>query len=331
MQPILLIGVLTRLPPKTRDATHALFFLLSTPCSPNSEIYRKQFAWMPRLTKKHHCSLSLSLSLSILQIHMTARWDRFEASPLHPPAPTTFLCLALDALTMNLVDCLIYPLWRLVVILSPFRGRNGPAENLAEQLRKARIENTVEKSRFYIPRQTTYELINECTITEILAQHIDCQRVLQQTVRKTYQRGKVLFAILVLVGKEAEIELFFRENIFDDKLPLRRRFQDNEFNLWAEDRVLVTATGHWESRHRENFCSFQWWFLATVFKDLKHYELHDDASLPTLPLLPEESHLVTQSGGFSDVLFVRFHPAQMEWSEVIDPEVSIHPYNDMSS
>lgn len=232
---------------------------------------------------------------------------------------------------MNLIDCLLYPLWRLVVILSPFRGRNGPAENLAGQLRKARIEDTVKKSHFYIPRTTTHELINESTIIEILAQHIDCQRVLQRTVRETYQRGKALFAILVLVGKEAEIELFFRGNIFDDQLPLRRRFQDNEFNLWTEDGGLVTATGHWESRHRENFYSFQWWFLAPVFKDLKHYELHEDASLPTLPLLPRERHLVTQSGGFSDVLFVRFHPAQMEWSQVIDPEVSIHPYNDMSS
>lgn len=297
---------------------------------------------------------------------------------------------------MNLVDCLVYPLWRLVAILNPFslpprrhgpnRPRSGspssddttvvtdqpfstalihpiseasqidgfpstrlmdgaslspprspgisdtnsPAKDLAEQLRNARIEDIGGNFHFYISRQTTHELINKSTVTDILAQHIKDQKALQRTVRKTCRRGKALFAILVLVGKEAEIELFFKEDILDDQLPLRRRDQDNEFNLWTEDGKPVTATGHWKSKHREKFYSFQWWFLATVFEDLMHYELSNNASLPTVPLLPEESHLVPLSGGFSDVFFVRFHPAQMEWSEVVDLEVSIQPSN-MSS
>lgn len=207
---------------------------------------------------------------------------------------------------------------------------NGPAKDLAEQLRKARIEDIGGNSHFYISRQTTHELINKSTVTDILAQHIKDQKALRRTVRKTCKRGKALFAILVLVGKEAEMELFFKEDIFDDQLPLRRRDQDNEFNLWTEDGKPVTATGNWKSKHREEFYSFQWWFLATVFEDLMHYELSNNASLPTVPLLPEESHLVPLSGGFSDVFFVRFHPAQTEWSEVVDLEVSIHPSN-MSS
>ncbi|OJJ37063.1 hypothetical protein ASPWEDRAFT_170557 [Aspergillus wentii DTO 134E9] len=193
---------------------------------------------------------------------------------------------------------------------------DGPAKRLKEQLRNTRTEDTANH-RFYIPREIQYDLINRDIVSEIAAQ-IDRPRVQQSTIEEICTRGRALFAILVLIKKQADIQPFLDEGILDASLPLQRVNGTKHFSLQTKHGRRVKSVVGWNSGCREKFDRIQWWFLAPIFEDLEHYELDENVVLPTVPFEDKNSSL--DSGGYSEVYPVRIHHTHHRWSAIADPE-----------
>ncbi|KAI9928446.1 hypothetical protein MW887_002491 [Aspergillus wentii] len=189
-----------------------------------------------------------------------------------------------------------------------------------EQFRGARIKSLTLTDGFYVPRQVQDQLVTEQNVAIILYIHIKDYQTLKETAKLTCQRGSVIFAILLLMKKESETHLFFKEGVFNNSLPLQRQTGDQDFQLKKGDHTPVMTIRNWDSEDREKFDHIQWWFMAPLFEDLQHYELSVNVSLPTVPVLSEGESLSVQDGGYCEVYPVRIHPMHHNWNAIVDPE-----------
>ena len=145
--------------------------------------------------------------------------------------------------------------------------------------------------------------------------------------------SRKVFAILVGIGKSKSICAFVRENIADKDLPLVRFYSEPHISTRrnghpytlrtkGSPEKAIEAMADWSDRDIRNFCREQWWVLAPVFDEMKHYELDDSCVLPFIED-HEGEHDQTKSGGYSQVWGVRIHPAHQHLYKSANPSVSM--------
>lgn len=196
-----------------------------------------------------------------------------------------------------------------------------------------RIPGHAERKGFF-PHSAFTDIVSEKTVAEELRRC--CRNLESTTIRqlshticgtKSFRR---VFALLVLVGKLVDIELFIKEDVSDGDLPLwKYPYQDS--NLFQFSRNVGTSEPlqplscfrSWDTVAVWSFEEWQWTTLAPFFdagkhKDVKHFILPEQIPLPFTQDTRYGVDFKAIQGGFSTVSTVHIHPAHHNFST---PEV----------
>lgn len=188
------------------------------------------------------------------------------------------------------------------------------ARKLRYMLQKARIEYPPKSYTFFVPKLDKDTIITERVVMDaILAKGSSMStEQAQKYATEVYEKAKNLFAILVHMGKSAEVCAFLDASISDEDLPFERsEHADGEcdFSLQLKSGIKVEVMKAWEPTERELFGKTQWLMLAPEFEDKEHHELHDNTVLPFVTgsgQAPTDKDAPTW-GGYSTVFFARIH------------------------
>lgn len=139
---------------------------------------------------------------------------------------------------------------------------------------------------------------------------------------------KKIFAVLVLLGRSADINKFISADVRDRDLP----FSADQLKGGNRDVESHKATGEgkkkslpdlsrWPSDALEEFLNLQWKLMSPYFSGgsralstTYHYQLPDNAVLPFVLDDPETSDSKI-SGGFGEVRKVNIHPSHHSWKD----------------
>lgn len=180
-----------------------------------------------------------------------------------------------------------------------------------------------ERKRFF-PKTTFTEIVNEHAVQDELRH---CCRglgpiaigALARTICGAVSFRKI-FALLVLVERVADIQIFLREGVADDDLPLQKISQPGStvFRLGRCTSPQVTAQplhcfDGWNTSVMWMFEDWQWATLAPIFhggerKNVSHVDLKDRDPLPFLSDSRYDLGSEIIRGGFSTVFKVDIHP-----------------------
>jgi hypothetical protein len=90
---------------------------------------------------------------------------------------------------------------------------------------------------------------------------------ISSTTRYIQENARKVFAILVFIGKGANIQDFIKEHVTDADLPLKRWKENGSASGSLPDglRHPVYPGDSWSKRYIASFNRDQWSFIATVF------------------------------------------------------------------
>lgn len=156
--------------------------------------------------------------------------------------------------------------------------------DLRRSLRRQRVK--VTSGRSIIPDRVLRNIIDQTTITDVLAQCDVAVHRRNEISSAVLHGGRKIFAILILGGQQRQITKFiehdgFQRTSIDSKLPLS--FQQLCLILGDSDAADI-------------FFERQWEFLSPIFgNNRSHRTLHDDT------ILPFTHEVFLLKGGFGDV------------------------------
>ncbi|KAK9800136.1 putative Protein kinase domain-containing protein [Seiridium cardinale] len=130
--------------------------------------------------------------------------------------------------------------------------------------------------------------------------------------------SKQLYAILVMLNKQATITDFMRQGIKDEHLPFQLRAgQTASFGIPPKNYVgNLSWPERWSESDIHNFKTYQWYMIAPKFQEgadsiPTHYSLQDEMILPWLSSELGKNH----EGGHSTVWKVKIHESHHAFRE----------------
>lgn len=196
-------------------------------------------------------------------------------------------------------------------------------KNIREQPLKARLELSSIPTRFggdeikwitdsAIAKTVTVESVT--TALEELHKHDRALKLANGVVNGGYRK---IFAILVLLGKEASIERLMAESIRDSNLPLKLETPATGRPLMrVKDGSPLSSFSDWDDEELKRFHSTQWSLLPPFFTfpkasdDLLQVSNFDSNSV--LPFVEDTSSSPSE-GAFGQVYKVKIAPGH--WSD----------------
>lgn len=176
---------------------------------------------------------------------------------------------------------------------------------LVERLKDAEIYCPDGSLNSIIPLCAQKEIITVKAIIDIISIN-DAERqspITAKYAERINQDAKQLFAILLRIKKERDIQSFLDEHIGDKDLPFQwRKREDGQYDLYRKsDGGPVKTSRKWESRDLITFAKKQYLIVSPFFKPMDHHELDDFA---VLPFVYEGTR---KDGGNSTVFRVKLH------------------------
>ncbi|KAL0942010.1 protein kinase [Colletotrichum truncatum] len=204
------------------------------------------------------------------------------------------------------------------------KTENSDKDVKLQGLRTAMLEARVEtiEGQHFIPISLVNELLTEQRVKEELMQSLSeassheldeiCQQVCSQpnpNAASSSLRFLRVFAILVLIGRSADIREFIRSGISDKDLPLsEKQLQQTRDGETSTERRAIDLP-HWDSELKEKFVRYQWEINVPFFSQsespskIRFYKLDAKTILPfTNDKTPDSIY-----GGFSEVSKVKIH------------------------
>jgi hypothetical protein len=177
---------------------------------------------------------------------------------------------------------------------------------LVKRLKDAEIYCPDGSLNSIIPLCAQKEIITVEAIIDIISSN-DAERQSPITVEcaeRIKQEAKQLFAILLRIKKEKDIQGFLDENICDNDLPFQwRKGGDGQYDLCRKsDGGTVKTSRKWESRHISTFAKKQYLIVSPFFKPMDHHDLDDPTVLPFVYYEDKRNE-----GGYSTVFRVQLH------------------------
>lgn len=202
------------------------------------------------------------------------------------------------------------------------------SDELYKALHAARVEDPSREHHFFIPESAKDSIITKDVIAKELRATYPSHdsKTIDEKAEEAHSKAKTIFAILAYIKKAGQILEFLDEQVFDKDLPLERGVNSGKCPFSLKRRNgggTVQVLERWESSNdREAFSRDQWLMLAPVFKDMKHYVLHQNHVLPFIA--PEPGNPLKDwktMAGYSEVFTARIHKAHhrfcQEWSQKV--------------
>ncbi|EON60848.1 CMGC/CDK protein kinase [Coniosporium apollinis CBS 100218] len=207
---------------------------------------------------------------------------------------------------------------------------SATAGSLRGHLESARKECPPGSHLFIVPNCAQESLITIAAVAkEIQAGNRFGPAEAVERAKEVCQSARHLFAILAYMKRGAEICTLLEEGVSDKDLPLLRRSDGQQrFALKLKKGESLKTMEKWSDKDLEKFDRYQYWMTAPVFKDKRHYNLHDNTILPFIPFKPDAETEEPKQGGYSEVYPVRVHPSHHQFwkrsaSEIDEPLIAI--------
>jgi hypothetical protein len=203
-------------------------------------------------------------------------------------------------------------------------GSSTESKDLREQSLQARLASasisSIAGEQKWIPNAAIEELVTVESVTTALERlygHNRAFELANEVVNGGYRK---LFAILVLIGKEASLLSFVLESIQDSVLPLM--LEDSSagcFLVLRNTGSPISSFSEWDEEDLKRFNSTQWSVFTPYFTFpdagsdiLQHFEIDQDC---LLPFTNDNSSTSSKTG------FGRVHKVQIQESIDTDQRV----------
>lgn len=149
-------------------------------------------------------------------------------------------------------------------------------------------------------------------------------RVAVECAERIKQDAKQLFAILLLIKKEKDIQSFLDEHICDKDLPFQwRKREDGQYDLYRKSNGGTIKTFRkWESRDISTFAKKQYLIVSPFFNPMDHHDLDDST---VLPFVCEDNR---KEGGNSTVFRVKLHTSHHSFWQATENLSQLNPLCD---
>ncbi|RSM19819.1 hypothetical protein CDV31_001176 [Fusarium ambrosium] len=135
-----------------------------------------------------------------------------------------------------------------------------------------------------------------------------------------------VFALLLLQDKVKDLELFIKDTVCDEKLPIILKKAKRGYGVYSskDPFTLLKCFNSWRSNEHEGFERDQWNVLTTFFgltkeKTCKEFELTPKMSRPWRKYQPTGSsdRVLHAAGAFGVVTRVEFHPTSHSFQDAL--------------
>lgn len=167
----------------------------------------------------------------------------------------------------------------------------------------AKCQKVFDTDEQFIPAGDLHEVLTIHAIEAELQFH-----GLEYLSSFVFQRAKRIFAILLVIRKLDTLEIWSKEGLGDELLPLA----DSTFDS-LDNEMLRTTFSKWDIDTQKQFFEIQWTLLAPVFSNEEHLKLHADARLPFI----NTDEIARGSDGA--VFHVEIHPDHETFEKLTSP------------
>lgn len=202
-----------------------------------------------------------------------------------------------------------------------------PIDKVEALLAEENVKRELSRCEIKLSGQTLEEILDEVCIRS---------KVDEFDSKSTYvYRGsrRRVFAILVLIGKSADIQTIIHEGVRDSDLPLVKvTGQLGRIGLARGiEGELLSGLNHWPPKAVEEFLNHQFEVISPYFamptsrepSRVLHYPLEEQVILPWVKDESGTSSGPDISGGFGKVWEVKIHPAHHNFN---DKSVRFQPF-----
>jgi hypothetical protein len=234
--------------------------------------------------------------------------------------------------------------------LDPSRsGERRSAKKTLQQRLFSALQRADGSQKDFFPRNVLAKIITEKCVRDELCKHLDldahnkkaiaeyawqiCEETeFEENGTKKIKCFRKIFVILVLIEKTPAIIKFLEKGVNDSDLPLEkveRKHEKRSYDLRLSrnrDKRLKCFSKQWNQLHIRNFEELQWTTLSPFFgkgghKEVKHYRLQDQVTLPFIEVAPHRNRLdphktLEFEGGFGRVFKVDIHPDHHNFDSV---------------
>lgn len=191
-------------------------------------------------------------------------------------------------------------------------------DSLGDQLRWARIEYPRHSYSFFIPICQLDSIITTSNVESEIQRgnSYSDPAGFKHIAEETCRIARKVFAVLACMGRGFEIEIFLRDGVSDEDLPVRGIKNENGgYELRRRSGAPIETFESWNDHDKEEFDRTQWWMLSPVFCDKEHYELEESTILPFIPFETGGEIEKKSLGGFSEVYAARIHRSHHKFWE----------------